>query len=1108
MPPPADPGPADEARLADLLAAYDDALVGGADPAGHTSPWRHLDPAARARLDQNRSVLDRLERLWPRGGPSLPFPPAAAGAAPPFDFGRFRARGRLGSGGCGVVFLADDPVLGRPVALKVPRPEVLVSPDLSRRFLREARTAALLTHPNVVPVYEASEAGGVCYIAAEFCPGPTLAQWLVDRPAPAPRAAAGLVAALADAMGYAHRRGIVHRDLKPSNVLLFGAGSNGQTGLPPAPGDTLTDVIPKVTDFGFAKLLERTDDSTRTGTVIGTPQYMAPEQAEGRTAAVGPATDVYALGVILFELLTGRPPIKGATDADTLRRVVFADPPRPRDLRPCVPRDLEAVCLKCLEKDPGARYPDGNALAADLWRFLGGEPTRARPGGPGEQVAKWVRRNPLVAALAAVVVVATAGMGSLGATYNRHLAEQNAALEAALTRETALAAEAARHQALAEDRAAAARREAYLARMRYLGGLAWAGRMCELAAAWDDDGDAALRGFEWHYMARLQRAARVWRGFPEAVAAVAESADGARAVTLSGGEARVWNVVAGRATARLAAGDGLVPPVVLSADGRRATAALAGAAGRVRVFDAGTGAVVRTVTAPDPAAGVNAFGLSRTGDRVLVANPGGWGVYDVTTGAAVRTAAAGPRPVWAAALAPAGDRLAVTRVSAARTYETALVDLRTGVETVVPGAAGDFGRLRFSADGRHLGAIEWERRGDRRHARVVRVWDTAALAPAADLLRWTAAEVCDLHALADGRLAAVGWGTGDSAGVVRLGAWTPGGGGWAERTVEPGCVVDSATVAGGGRLIVGGADRTVRVIELDPPALVLDWPAHAPAEAWAVAFAPDGRTVITGGDDHAVAAWDARTGARKAVARAHGSLVTAVTFLPGGRTFATGSFDGTVAVWDAAAHTVRRTLVHGARIRTVAVSPDGALLAAGGEGGVVTVWEVATGRPVHRLGGHDNRVRRVLFVAPGVLVTADGDALRWWDLAAGGVPAVVLWNGNPVGGLALTPDGRTLVTATETGQVVFREAATGAELYRAAGPPKRLTAAAVTPDGRTVATGGVDGVVRLWRAATGDELFPLSAPGPAVHGVAFSPDGSRLAAVRHDGRVFVWPTRD
>jgi hypothetical protein len=324
--------------------------------------------------------------------------------------GRFRITCELGSGGFGIIFLAEDSRLGRKVALKVPRPEVAGQPELRQRFLREAHSAAALDHPNVAPVYEAGEADGLCYIASAYCPGGNLAAWLRRQPGPVPlRHAAGLVGALAGAVQHAHEHGVLHRDLKPSNILL--APAQGEAGE--------LEFVPKVTDFGLAKLLEEADEETTSGLLLGTPAYMAPEQVEGRTKAVGVATDVYALGVILYELLTGRTPFRGPSLLMTLDQVRTAEPVAPRALRRDVPHDLDVICLKCLQKAPRDRYASAADLAADLQRFLRHEPIRARPVGFVTRAWRWcqrperIRNARVVAALIGAVATANC-LGGIG----------------------------------------------------------------------------------------------------------------------------------------------------------------------------------------------------------------------------------------------------------------------------------------------------------------------------------------------------------------------------------------------------------------------------------------------------------------------------------------------------------------------------------------------------------------------------------------------------------------------------------------------------------------------------------------------------------------------
>ena len=279
------------------------------------------------------------------------------------------------------------------MALKVPLPERMLSAADSSRFLREARSAGRLDHPNIVRVYDAGELGPLgYYIASEFCPGPSLRRWISTQSGPvAFRLAARLIAALAGAVEHAHDRGILHRDIKPDNVILAG-------------GPEPDDLVPRLTDFGLAKLLEETGNETRSEARLGTPHYMAPEQAAGRHREVGPATDVYALGATLYEILTGRPPFRGETDAETLRLVLEREPVALRLLRPGLPRDLETICLKCLCKEPARRYVSADALALDLKRFLDGRPIEGRPIARGERAMRWARRRPAVAAMLGLVV--------------------------------------------------------------------------------------------------------------------------------------------------------------------------------------------------------------------------------------------------------------------------------------------------------------------------------------------------------------------------------------------------------------------------------------------------------------------------------------------------------------------------------------------------------------------------------------------------------------------------------------------------------------------------------------------------------------------------------
>jgi WD40 repeat protein len=370
-------------------------------------------------------------------------PATVQASVPGYDIER-----ELGRGGMGVVYQARHQALGRSVALKMILSGGHASVEERKRFRTEAETIARLQHPHIVQVYEIGEHEGRPFLALEFCGGGNLDQHLRGTPLP-PGEAAPLVEVLARAVQAAHDKGIVHRDLKPANVLLT------------VPDSATQRPVPKIVDFGLAKKLGETSQ-TSTGAVLGTPSYMAPEQASGDSRSIGPATDIYALGAILYECLTGRPPFKAATAVDTLVQVIHADPVAPSQLQPGVPRDLETVCLKCLHKLAGRRYASAADLADDLGRVQRGEPIAARPVGRLERAAKWVKRRPAVAALLGVVALVTvAGLAGVAWTYSLALEERDNAIaagkQAASERDLA---DLERHKAQAAEQKVARERDA------------------------------------------------------------------------------------------------------------------------------------------------------------------------------------------------------------------------------------------------------------------------------------------------------------------------------------------------------------------------------------------------------------------------------------------------------------------------------------------------------------------------------------------------------------------------------------------------------------------------------------------------------------------------
>jgi serine/threonine protein kinase/tetratricopeptide (TPR) repeat protein len=385
-------------------------------PEEYCERFPHLAAGFRAQLIFHRAFSLRtlapptLVRgpHWPelRGGPAQRTP----GPLPHVP--GYEVLGELGRGGMGVVYKARHVRLDRVVALKMILAGAYAGAQECDRFRAEAQSAARLQHPHIVQIHEVGEHDGRPYLTLEFVDGGSLAQRLTGAPFPAAQAAP-LVHCLARAVQHAHERGVVHRDLKPANILLTAEG------------------VPKITDFGLARRLDGDAAETRTGAILGTPCYMAPEQAAGRAGAAGTPADVYGLGAILYELLTGRPPFLAATALETLELVRDQEPVPPRRLQPRVPRDLETICLKCLQKDPGKRYASAAELAQDLERFLSGRSVRARPTPRWERALKWARRRPAVAGLlavsglAAILLMVTLAVSNVMIRKEKERAEAN-----------------------------------------------------------------------------------------------------------------------------------------------------------------------------------------------------------------------------------------------------------------------------------------------------------------------------------------------------------------------------------------------------------------------------------------------------------------------------------------------------------------------------------------------------------------------------------------------------------------------------------------------------------------------------------------------------------
>ncbi len=1063
----------------------------------------------------------------------------------PTRLGRFRIVSELGRGGCGVVFLAIDPELARKVALKLPRPEALVTPDLRRRFVREARAAAALDHPNLLPVYEAGEIGPVCYIANAYCEGPNLAAWLAgqDRPVP-PNDAAALVAALAEGVQHAHDRKIVHRDIKPSNVLLWPA-----TDAPRAPTDDLGQMVPKLSDFGMAKLIDQESSDSRSGAVLGTPGYMAPEQAEGRRKQVGRAADVYALGVILYEMLVGHSPFQGESDLDTLRRVVADEAIRPRRLRPKLPRDLETICLKCLEKDPRRRYASAQALADDLRRFLAGEPILARPTPVWERAGKWAWRRPAHAALAACLTLAALGAWGGILWHDAALQRSNQQLRGAAYRERALADEARTQHILAEQRLWLADRHVYAYRVLSAQQEWDAGRTeraLEILETARPAPEERAHEFAWNYLWNLCRREVVFlRGHTAPVEQVAVSPDAAfLASSCEDGTIRLWDLATERCVQVWPGWTVNASWLGFSPDGRLVLARGRSAEDQpdeVRAWRVADGQPLPLDDASDWR--LHALTVSPDG-RTLAAGgvrsesgPGVLALWDLTTGRRRADLECGPHAIDAVAFSPDGTLLAAGNVNEAEVmlWQMETDDARAAFR--LPGHEGGVAALTFSPDSRTLasggqdGMIRlWDldERRERQALEIDEGWvrflsfspDGKALAaggpqlPAVRLWDLTTSRLRGsfpihgdwTHAVAfapDGRTIAT-CGQDQTAKVWDVNT------GQLRATYEKltGSVYALAFTPDSRQLVLGCEDPRLRLWKIvDDPAPPV--PAGHRDELWGLAFSPDGRTLVSVGNEtvepEPLKFWDLATGRARLELPGHTSTVSCVAYTPDGQILVTGSLDNTVRIWQADGLLLHTLTDHTDRVRALAITPDGQTLATTGSDRTVRIWDLPSGHLRNVLKGHTNTVHALAISPDGTTVASGGndETIVLWDLASGRRLRTLHATGQ-VWCLAFSPDGRTLASGSEYGPVTFWDPATGTPRLTLQRHSQGVRTLAFSPDGLVLASGGDDCAVRLWDVASGQDLLLLTGHAMKINALAFAPDGQTLASGSHDGGLILW----